>query len=431
MDVATTSSIAAPGADSFCAEELQFYQRQLLLPEVGLEGQRALKRARVLVIGAGGLGSPVLLYLAAAGIGTLGIVDHDEVDRSNLHRQVLFDVDAIGEPKAERARDRVQALNPHVCVEVHRCKLEADNARTLIAGYDIVVDATDNFRARYLINDACVREGKPNVSASILRFEGQLSVFVPGEGPCYRCLFPEAPPAHLAPSCAEAGVLGALPGAIGTLQAVEAIKLALGWPSAMVGKLLLFDAVAMRFQTLQIGRDAACPVCGGVHSKHVSTGASTSSASTGSAAQVRPLTIAALTQWLTAPPDDAPQPWLLDVRREPEFRRSHVDGATLLPLDQLAASSTAVPRDRPVVCICQKGVRSRIAAQMLAELGVAEVYSLEGGMDAWDAAHEDADLDLDPDPMPSAACSACGCDAPACPTGSAERVHPIAAAHAA
>jgi adenylyltransferase/sulfurtransferase len=421
MTAATTSPQAGSAAEAFSAAELQFYQRQLLLPEVGLAGQRALKQARVLVIGAGGLGSPVLLYLAAAGIGTLGIVEHDHVDRSNLHRQVLFEVDSIGQPKAERARERLQRLNPHVRVVVHGVKLEADNARALVRDYDVVVDGTDNFRARYLINEACVREGKPNVSASILRFEGQMSVFVPGQGPCYRCLFPEAPPAHLAPSCAEAGVLGALPGAIGTLQAIEAIKLAMGLPSALVGKLLTFDAMSMRFRTLELARDEACPVCGGVHA------AASRRAVAAQPPQVRSLTIDALAGWLSAPSSSRAAPWLLDVRREPEFRQSHVGGAVLLPLDRLAESVDRVPRDRPVVCICQKGVRSRIAAQMLVELGLAEVYSLEGGMDAWDAAAEAAD-----DPMAArSACGTCAFDVAACSLAEPGHATGIAAAHVA
>jgi adenylyltransferase/sulfurtransferase len=415
------ASPATPrAAEAFCADELQFYQRQLLLPEVGLAGQRALKQARVLVIGAGGLGSPVLLYLAAAGIGTLGIVEHDQVDRSNLHRQILFDVDGIGQPKAERARHRLQRLNPHVRVNVHACKLEADNARALVRDYDVVVDATDNFRARYLINEACVREGKPNVSASILRFEGQMSVFVPGQGPCYRCLYPEAPPAHLAPSCAEAGVLGALPGAIGTLQAVEAIKLAMGLPSALVGKLLTFDAMTMDFRTLELARDAACPVCGGVHA------ATRREAAHGNAARVRDIGVGALAAWLAAPAAGAARPWLLDVRREPEFRLSHVAGATLLPLDRLAASIDAIPRDRPLVCICQKGVRSRIAAQMLVELGFAEVHSLEGGMDAWDDAQEQAEACAAA--RAPAACSTCEFDVAACALAEPGHVKGIATA---
>lgn len=373
MGACELAAVAAPG---FNAVELQHYQRQLLLPEVGIEGQRALKAGRVLVIGAGGLGSPVLLYLAAAGVGTLGIVEHDTVDRSNLHRQVLFGVDVIGQSKAEVARERLAQLNPHVRVDVHRLKLDAGNAAELVASYDLVVDATDNFTARYLINDVCMRAGKPNVSASILRFEGQLSVFVPGEGPCYRCLYPEAPPAHLAPSCAEAGVLGSLPGAIGALQATEALKLLLGLPPALAGRLLTFDALDMQFRTLEVARDPHCPVCGGLHARPAPRPAAAPAA-----AAVREIGVRPLQRWLqTAAP-----PVLLDVRREGEFLAGHIDGATLLPLDRLAAAAAALPPDVPIVCICQKGMRSRTAAQLLTELGFADVRSLAGGMDAWDS----------------------------------------------
>lgn len=394
MGACELPAVAAPG---FNAAELQHYQRQLLLPEVGIEGQRALKAGRVLVIGAGGLGSPVLLYLAAAGVGTLGIVEHDTVDRSNLHRQVLFGVDVIGRSKAEVARERLGQLNPHVRVDVHRLKLDADNAAALVAGYDVVVDATDNFTARYLINEVCMRAGKPNVSASILRFEGQLSVFVPGEGPCYRCLYPEAPPAHLAPSCAEAGVLGSLPGAIGALQATEALKLLLGLPPALAGRLLTFDALDMQFRTLEVARDPHCPVCGGLHARPAQRPAAPAAA-----APVRDIGVAALQHWLQ---DDVP-PFLLDVRREGEFLASHIAGATLLPLDRLAASAAALPVGVPIVCICQKGMRSRTAAQLLTELGFADVRSLAGGMDAWDsdpAGREDGDAVAAPGPASIAA----------------------------
>lgn len=372
MGACELPTVSAPG---FNAAELQHYQRQLLLPEVGIEGQRALKAGRVLVIGAGGLGSPVLLYLAAAGVGTLGIVEHDTVDRSNLHRQVLFGVDVIGQSKAEVARERLLLLNPHVRVAVHRLKLDADNAAALVGDYDVVVDATDNFTARYLINEVCMRAGKPNVSASILRFEGQLSVFMPGEGPCYRCLYPEVAPAHLAPSCAEAGVLGSLPGAIGALQATEALKLLLGLPPAMAGRLLTFDALDMQFRTLEVARDPHCPVCGGLHARPAPRPA----AAPGTA--VRDIAVPDLQHWLLA---DEP-PLLLDVRREGEFRVSHIEGAALLPLDQLAASAATLPLGVPIVCICQKGMRSRTAAQLLTELGFADVRSLAGGMDAWDS----------------------------------------------
>ena len=378
MGAPTNGGSAA--AAGFSATELQHYQRQLLLEEVGLEGQRRLKRARVLVIGAGGLGSPVLLYLAAAGVGTLGIVEHDVVDRSNLHRQVLFDAASIGHSKAVQARQRLLALNPHVQIDLHAQRLDERNAAALVAAYDLVVDATDNFTARYLINEVCMRAGKANVSASILRFEGQLTVFQPGLGPCYRCLFPEPPPAHLAPSCAEAGVLGALPGTLGSLQATEALKLLLGLGTPLVGRLLLFDALDMRFQTLDLARDPQCPVC-----SHLSASALPLPACTPDERQVQGLQVSTLRSWL----QDAPahlQPWLLDVRREAEFRSAHIASAHLIPLDQLATSVDQLPRAATIVCICQRGQRSRTAAQMLLELGFPQVLSLEGGMEAWNSA---------------------------------------------
>ena len=377
--VASSAVTAADSADSLNPAELQHYQRQLLLPEVGLEGQRALKRGRVLVVGAGGLGSPVLLYLAAAGVGTLGIVEHDRVELSNLHRQVLFDVHAVGLPKAEAARRRLVALNPNIKVVVHAEKLVPDNAATLVRDYDVVVDATDNFTARYLINEACVRAGKPNVSASILRFEGQLSVFVPGQGPCYRCLFPEPPPPHLAPSCAEAGVLGALPGTIGALQATEAIKLLLGMKSPLIGRLLTFDAIHMQFQTLEVARDTGCPVCAHVHD---ADGGALARAPARASAPVIEIDVVALRARLIDT-STSQRPFLLDVRHEDEFRESHITGATQIALDRLVALLDDLPRGVPIVCVCQRGARSRMAAQMLIELGFLDVLSLEGGMDAW------------------------------------------------
>jgi len=384
----------------FSATELQHYQRQLLLEEVGLEGQRRLKRARVLVIGAGGLGSPVLLYLTAAGVGTLGIVEHDVVDRSNLHRQVLFDAASIGHSKAVQARQRLLALNPHVQIDLHPQRLDERNATALVAAYDLVVDATDNFTARYLINEVCMRAGKANVSASILRFEGQLTVFQPGLGPCYRCLYPEAPPAHLAPSCAEAGVLGALPGTLGSLQATEVLKLLLGLGTPLVGRLLLFDALDMRFQTLDLARDPHCPVCSQLGATQPLP------ACAPAARQAQGLQVSTLRSWL----QDAPahlQPWLLDVRRDAEFRSGHIAGACLIPLDQLANSVDQLPRAATIVCICQRGLRSRTAAQMLLELGFPQVLSLEGGMEAWNSAQTQGESHL----APPQACVPCGLEA--------------------
>jgi sulfur-carrier protein adenylyltransferase/sulfurtransferase len=401
---ATPAQVGSDRADHFSSAELQHYQRQMLLEEVGLQGQRRLKQGRVLVVGAGGLGSPVLLYLAAAGVGTLGIVEHDQVELSNLHRQVLYDVDCIGQSKAEMARRRLLALNPYIQVELHHAMLDASNAAALVGAYDLVVDASDNFSARYQINEACVRAGKPNVSASILRFEGLLSVFVPGAGPCYRCLFPEPPPPHLAPSCAEAGVLGSLPGTLGALQATEAIKLLLGQGSPLVGRLLIYDALEMHFQTLEVACDAQCPVCAGVPARKWLPARAAAPV-----AGVPDISANDLKNWLAGVAGRS-APFLLDVRREAEFRACHIDGACLIPLDHLAASVAALPVDRPIVCVCQKGMRSRIAAQMLIELGFPDICSLEGGVEAWHSAQARDDVDDVPAMAPDTR-TPCGCAA--------------------
>ncbi len=243
-------------------DEIRRYSRHLLLPEVGIEGQRKLKAARVVCIGAGGLGSPVAMYLAAAGVGTIGLVDFDTVDFSNLQRQILHSTHEVGRPKLESAKRRLNALNPDVCVETHGVALSSANALDILRSYDYVIDGTDNFPTRYLVNDACVLLGKPNIYGSVFRFEGQASVFATREGPCYRCLYPEPPPPGLVPSCAEGGVLGVLPGLIGTIQATETIKLIVGAGSSLVGRLLLFDALAMRLREVKLRKDAECPVCG-------------------------------------------------------------------------------------------------------------------------------------------------------------------------
>lgn len=378
--------------ESLCQAETLQYGRQLILSEVGMEGQLALRRARVLVVGAGGLGSPVLLYLAAAGVGTLGVVEYDRVERSNLHRQILFDAAAVGQPKVDAAVQRIQALNPFVRVEPHAAQLTTDNAFDLIAQYDIVVDATDNFAARYLINDSCVLLGKPNVSASILRFDGQLSVFWPGRGPCYRCLYPSPPPKELAPSCAEAGVLGVLPGIFGTLQANEVLKLILGVGETLVGRLLLLDALAMEFKTLHIARDPDCAICspkaarhGLARVEHFCTLQAQPSESP--VAQVPGITPVELHHRLEA----GAATFLLDVRSSSEHEIARIPEAFLIPLAQLSEKLRDIPRHLPIVCVCHKGARSRRAAQLLRDEGYAEVYSLEGGIDAWS---QDVDISV-------------------------------------
>ncbi len=363
------------------AETLQ-YGRQLILSEVGIAGQLALRKARVLVVGAGGLGAPVLMYLAAAGVGTLGIVEDDLIERSNLHRQVLFDAADVGQLKSEAALRRLQALNPFVRVETHAVRLAIDNALDLIGDYDIVVDATDNFAARYLISDACVLRGKPNVSASILRFEGQLSVFLPDAGPCYRCVFPEQPPAHLAPSCAEAGVLGVLPGIFGSLQATEVLKLILGIGQSLAGRLLVLDALSMQWKTFELARDPACTAC----SPHAAGRLSAVEHSCGlhTLAAGEPLSTADITpQEVHDRMDRGASTYLLDVRSAGEHEIARLALAHLIPLPELPDRLQQIPKDRTVVCFCHKGSRSQRAARLLREEGYAEVYSMQGGIDAW------------------------------------------------
>ncbi|HEY5062144.1 MAG TPA: molybdopterin-synthase adenylyltransferase MoeB, partial [Gemmatimonadaceae bacterium] len=256
------ANVNADGLPSLSRDEIQRYSRHLILPDVALDGQRRIKAARVLLVGAGGLGSPAALYLAAAGIGTIGLVDFDVVDVTNLQRQILHGTADVGHSKLQSARARIASLNPHVNVETHETRLTSANALEIFAGYDIIVDGTDNFATRYLTNDACVMLGKPNVYGSIFRFDGQASVFSTADGPCYRCLFPDPPPPGMVPSCAEGGVLGVLPGLVGTIQATEALKLVLGIGDSLIGRLLLIDALGMRFHTVSVARDPACPACG-------------------------------------------------------------------------------------------------------------------------------------------------------------------------
>lgn len=370
----------AAGMELSQAEILQ-YSRQLILEEVGPHGQRALKGARVLVVGAGGLGSPVLLYLAAAGIGTLGIVEFDEIDRSNLHRQVLFSIQDLGRPKLEVARDRVLALNPHIHVEPHACRLSVDNALDIIAGYDLVVDATDNFPARYLINDACVLLSKPDVSASIYRFEGQLSVFWAGRGPCYRCLYPEPPPPELAPSCAEGGVLGVLPGIVGTLQANEVIKLLLGQGEPLLGRVLSLDALSLRFTSFTIARDASC-LCSPNSPRRELVAYEALCAAPRAAGEegVPEIAAPALKRLLEA----AGALLLLDVRNAAEAAICRIPGSTQIPLSELPQRLGELgPADQRIVCYCHTGKRSQRAGTLLRQHGYTDVHSLAGGIDAW------------------------------------------------
>ena len=365
----------------FSADELLRYARHLTLAEVGVAGQQKLKAARVLLIGAGGLGSPAALYLAAAGVGTLGIVDSDVVDLSNLQRQILHDTPSTGEAKTASAQRHIAALNPTVTVMPFTERITSANARRIVGQFDIVIDGSDNFPTRYLVNDACVFEGKPLVYGSILRFEGQLSLFGVAGGPCYRCLFSEPPPAELVPSCADAGVLGVLPGIIGTLQALEAIKWIIGIGDSASGRLLLFDALKLRFREIAVHRDPACVVCG--EHPTVTTlidydafcGVGDFS-SAGDDIEIAP---AALATALTA---QLP-PFVLDVRQPWEYAIGSIAGSRLIPLNELPARLGELPRDRAVVTVCHHGARSLGARELLVRAGFSAVRSLAGGVAAW------------------------------------------------
>jgi adenylyltransferase/sulfurtransferase len=379
--VQTKGPLGALGSE-LAHGEIRQYSRQVILEEVGVTGQRTLKGARVLVVGTGGLGAPVLLYLAAAGVGTLGIVEFDTVDQSNLHRQVLFDTDDIGRPKLEVARERIEKLNPYIRVEAHAGRLTVDNALDIISAYDLVVDTTDNFPTRYLVNDSCVLLGKPNVSASIFRFEGQLSVFWPGHGPCYRCVYPEPPPPELAPSCAEGGVLGVLPGMLGTLQANEAIKLLLGKGDPLVGRLLSVDALASRFDTFEIARDPDCRICSpqarnrGLLAYDMLCSACPA---TTDAVAVPEISVHELDELRVG----GKSILLVDVRNPTEYELTRIPGASLLPLSELAMRLEELPKDREIVCYCHTGKRSARAVALLQDNGYPRVTSLAGGIEAW------------------------------------------------
>jgi adenylyltransferase/sulfurtransferase len=363
-------------------EERARYGRHLILPEVGPDGQRRLKASRVLLVGAGGLGSPAALYLAAAGVGHLTLVDPDLVDASNLQRQVLHGTAWVGRRKVDSARQRLADLNPGVTVEGRPERLDRSNALELVGGHDLVVDGTDNFETRYLVNDACVLAGRPNVHASVFRFEGQASVFAAPGGPCYRCLYPEPPPSGAVPSCAEAGVLGVLPGLLGLVQATEALKLLVGVGEPLVGRLLLFDALAMSFRTLRFARDPACPACGTRPFQALPEGeAAPACGPPGGgldAPEITPLELAGRLRagWSVD---------LVDVREPGEWAICRIEGARLSPLSGFQAALPGFSPERDVVLYCHAGVRSLAAARLLAASGHARVWSLAGGIDRWSA----------------------------------------------
>ena len=358
-------------------DELLRYSRHLLLPEFGEAGQRRLKAARILIVGAGGLGSPAALYLTAAGVGTIGLVDFDAVDETNLQRQILYSTADVGVSKLASAAARLRAANPHVAIELHEEPFGEANGRRLVDAYDVVIDGTDNFVTRYLVNDACVMAGRPNVYGSVFQFEGQASVFSAPGGPCYRCLHPEPPPPGLIPNCAEGGVLGVLPGIIGTIQATEAIKLVTGIGEPLVGRLLLYDARRMRIRSITLPRDPACPACGDRPSIRQLTAYDRACEPGGSDAD---MTVEALQQWrLEARPHV-----LLDVREPAEHAIAHLEGARLIPLGQLERHIGGLPVDLPVVVYCKSGGRSARAVSILRSRGF-DARNLAGGILAWSA----------------------------------------------
>jgi adenylyltransferase/sulfurtransferase len=386
--VAGGAPVTSPGdvATELTVSELQRYSRHLILPEVGMEGQKKLKAGSVLCIGAGGLGSPAALYLAAAGVGRIGLVDFDAVDSSNLQRQILHGTPDVGRPKLQSAKDRLGALNPEVRVETYETRLTSQNALELFRGYDVTLDGTDNFATRYLVNDACVLLGIPNAYGSIFRFEGQASVFATKNGPCYRCLYPEPPPPGLVPSCAEGGVLGVLPGVIGTIQATESIKLILGSGSTLVGRLLLYDAWGMRFRELKLRRDPECPVCGDkptikqlIDYEEFCGVKPVANQAAGSG--VPETTV----EELKARMDSNAPFYLLDVREPHEFQIARIPGSTLIPLGQLGSRYGELPpasSGKEIIVHCKSGMRSAKAVGMLKEKGI-EAKNLKGGILAW------------------------------------------------
>ena len=370
------------------ATERARYSRHLLLPEIGSAGQERIKAARVLVVGAGGLGSPASLYLAAAGIGTLGVIDHDRIELSNLQRQVLFATAGVGTSKASAARDRLLSLNPEISVAAHELELRADNASQIVEQYDLVIDGSDRLATRYLVNDVCVLLRRPLVTAAIHRFEGQAMTYVPAQGPCYRCLFPRSADA-VAPNCAAAGVLGVLPGILGALQAAEALKLIVGIGTPLVGRLLTFDALAMSWHEFRFARCADCAVCGdspSIHSPQESAAANVD----GSATAIKRLEPGQLQALLQSQALAGAAPALIDVREVHEFALSHLPGAINMPLGELPDRLAEIPRDFPLVFICRSGVRSWAAANLAASAGRDSLAHLEGGMLAWAAALEPA-----------------------------------------
>jgi molybdopterin/thiamine biosynthesis adenylyltransferase/rhodanese-related sulfurtransferase len=364
-------------------EEIRRYSRHLIMPEVGMDGQRKLKSSSVLLIGAGGLGSPLAMYLAAAGVGRIGIVDFDVVDFSNLQRQVAYSTSDIGTSKLKAVQERITGINPNVHVETYETQLTSENALEILKDYDVIIDGTDNFPTRYLVNDASVLLGKPNVYGSIFRFEGQASVFYAKEGPCYRCLYPEPPPPGLVPSCAEGGVLGVLPGIVGTIQATEAIKLIVGQGDPLIGRLLLFDALTMKFRELRLRKNPACPVCGQKPTIHELIDYEAFCG-----IEPPPTDGESMRQWeitpeeLKAKLDRKDDVFILDVREPHEFEISNI-GGYLISLGELPNRVNELDSSKEIVVYCHTGRRSQRAVEFLREAGFKKIKNLVGGIEAW------------------------------------------------
>ena len=374
------------GKIDFSNDEIARYSRHLIMPEVTLEGQKRIKAASILCIGAGGLGSPIALYLAAAGVGRLGLVDFDVVDFSNLQRQILHGTDDVGRKKLNSAKDRIKAVNPNVQVDLHDCFFQSENAKELVQNYDIIVDGTDNFPTRYLSNDVCVLTKKPNIYGSIFRFEGQCTVFAPHlGGPCYRCMFPEPPPPGMVPSCAEGGVLGVLPGIIGVMQAIEAIKLIIGIGEPLIGRLVSFDALKMRYKEFKIRRDPNCPICGDHPTIHELIdyqqfcGIPQADAEAEKEMDVPTINAVELKKMFDRKKDFV----LIDVREPFEYDICHIDQARLIPLGELPARLSELDSADEIVLHCKGGSRSAKALRILQEAGFKKVVNLEGGITAW------------------------------------------------
>ncbi len=368
-------------------QEIQRYARHLIMPEVAMQGQKRLKAAKVLCIGTGGLGSPLSLYLAAAGVGTLGLVDFDVVDVSNLQRQIIHFTDDVGRPKISSAETKLKAINPELKIIRHEHAVDSSNALDMFAGYDVIVDGTDNFPTRYLVNDACVLLGKPNVYGSIFRFDGQATVFFPPEGPCYRCLYPEPPPPDLVPNCAEGGVLGILPGLIGVVQATETVKLILGVGKPLIGRLLLYDALEMTFREMKVRKNPRCPICGPSPTIHalidyqefcgVNGALSTPAGPNGSVLEeIAPKELQALLETRQAP-------LILDVRNPEEIAICRIAGSMVIPLPELPDRLGELDAAKSMVVHCKSGARSAKAIALLQAAGFSKLKNLKGGMLAW------------------------------------------------